>query len=202
MDYNVLNELSKETFANNVKWWTDLKTGESTVATRNRPEIMMLIVTELSEANDGLLNDRFDDKLPQYPMVDVELADAAIRLHDVLGAEGIQVSDADWDEVNLYLTAYDRKAQPELHTSATLTEFLMSIVDLVSEAMEGYRKQTKPEMRLQYERGLAKALVACYYVADEWNIDLPTIIDEKQAFNKVRPDHQIENRLKEGGKAC
>lgn len=209
MNYDLLNERSIETFANNAKWWVDLKTGESIVATRNRPEIMMLIVTELSEANEGLVKGRMDDKLPHRSQVEVELADAAIRLHDVLGAEGLLVGSEDAAAVAEYLAYYEgctnsvrEGFQDGNGAGTTLTEYIMSIVDLVSEAMEGYRKQTNPDMRLQYQRGLAKALIACYDIADQWGLDIEGAITEKQEFNKVRPDHQIENRLKEGGKAC
>jgi hypothetical protein len=206
MDYEALNARSKEVFANNVKWWTDLKTGESTVATRNRPEMMMLVVTELSEANDGLIHCKMDDKLPHRPMVDVELADAAIRLHDLMGAEGIDVTSETSDAVEVYLADYESLVDSVRtqggEKGVTLTEYIMSVVDLISEAMEGYRKQTKMEMRYQYEFGIAKALLAIYDIADQWGVDIEGSIAEKLEFNKVRPDHQTENRLKEGGKAC
>lgn len=202
MNYELLNERSKQTHINNAKWWTDLTTGESILETRNRPELMMLIVTELTEANQGHLDQAMDDKLPHRAQEEVEIADAAIRLHDVCAAEQINLTEAVWDEVNQYMIEYERKFIVATASEPQLTDFLMAIVDLVSEAMEGYRKRTAPEMLARYRNGLAKALIACYYVADEWELDIEGAIEEKQAFNKVRPDHQIENRLKEGGKSC
>lgn len=213
MNFQALNERSKQTHINNAKWWTDLETGESTLATRNRPEILMLVVTELTEANLGHLVDAYDDKLPHREQVEVEIADAAIRLHDLAGAEGIEVNGVIEEEVHHYLFDYERKIiesryrtiddeDDRVVASASLSEFLMSIVDLISDSMEGYRKRTSPEMLEQYRANVARALLACYIVAEEWSLDLEAAIEEKQAFNKVRPDHQIENRKKEGGKLC
>ena len=102
-------------------WWNDLQTGEPMV---NRPHIvgekLMLIVSEVSEAMEGHRKGLPDDKLPHRSMIEVELADAMIRIADLAGA-----------------------------------------------------------LRL----------------------DLGGAIAEKMAFNAVRPDHKLENRLAEGGKA-
>ena len=100
-------------------WWTDLDTGQSTIGTRNKSEMLMLMVSELAEAMEGLRKNLMDDKLPHRPMVEVELADCIIRIADFAGAHGYDVAGA---------------------------------------------------------------------------------IVEKMAFNAVRPDHKIENRVKEDGK--
>lgn len=70
-------------------WWSDIKTGQSMLLTRNRPEILMLQVSELSEADYGAEMDCADDKLPQFDMFDVELIDVLIRDFDILGAEWV-----------------------------------------------------------------------------------------------------------------
>lgn len=67
-------------------WWTDLTTGASLLASRNRPEMLMLAVTELAEALEGDMG-QADDKLPHLPMYDVELGDFVIRQMDQIGAE-------------------------------------------------------------------------------------------------------------------
>lgn len=64
-------------------WWTDLETGKP--AERNMGEMLMLIVTEIAEAMEGVRKGIPDDKLPQYPMLNVELIDALVREFDVLG---------------------------------------------------------------------------------------------------------------------
>jgi len=46
---------------------------------------LMLVVTEVSEAMEGHRKDLMDDHLPHRPMVEVEIADAVIRLFDLAG---------------------------------------------------------------------------------------------------------------------
>lgn len=76
-------------------WWTDLETGEPMV---NRPHIvgekLMLIVSEVSEAMEGHRKGLADDKLPHRPMIEVELADAVIRIADLAGALGLDLGGA------------------------------------------------------------------------------------------------------------
>jgi NTP pyrophosphatase (non-canonical NTP hydrolase) len=107
--------------AKNAGWWHDTKTGESATANplcfSNK---LMLIVSEVSEAMEGDRKGLMDDKLPNRPMREVELADALIRICDLAGA---------------------------------------------------------------------------------YNLDLGGAVAEKLAFNAKRPDHKVENRVQEGGKA-
>lgn len=76
-------------------WWNDLQTGEPMV---NRPHIvgekLMLIVSEVSEAMEGHRKGLADDKLPHRPMIEVELADAVIRIADLAGALGLDLGGA------------------------------------------------------------------------------------------------------------
>lgn len=102
-------------------WWTDKKTGERLNPEQvNVAEKLCLIHSEVSEAMEGHRKNLMDDKLPHRKMLEVELADALIRIHDLAGFLGLDLAGA-------------------------------------------------------------------------------TI--EKLAFNQQRPDHKMENRLKEGGKA-
>ena len=102
-------------------WWTDKKTGERlTLDQINVAEKLCLIHSEVSEAMEGHRKNLNDDKLPHRKMLEVELADALIRIHDLAGFLGLDLAGA-------------------------------------------------------------------------------TV--EKLAFNQQRPDHKMENRLKEGGKA-
>lgn len=75
-------------------WWTDLKTGESLLPTRNKGELMMLMVTELAEGFEGVRKDLWDDKLPHRKMVEVEMADAVIRIFDFCGAFNLDIEGA------------------------------------------------------------------------------------------------------------
>lgn len=67
-------------------WWTDIKTGESSLHTRNVPEMLMLVVSEISEALEAVRKNLMDDKLPHRPGLTVELADAVIRILDLAGS--------------------------------------------------------------------------------------------------------------------
>jgi len=110
----------------NAGWWTDLKTGENLCAPENLKkyrivqEKLCLIHSEVSEGLEGYRKNLMDDKLPHRTMLEVELADAMIRIGDLAGA---------------------------------------------------------------------------------LDLDLGGAIEEKLAFNAVRPDHKVENRAAEGGKA-
>jgi NTP pyrophosphatase (non-canonical NTP hydrolase) len=101
-------------------WWTDLATGEDVDPKTKVPEKLCLIHSEISEAMEGHRKGLQDDKLPHRSMIEVELADAVIRIGDLAGALGLDVGGA---------------------------------------------------------------------------------IAEKMAFNRTRPDHKVENRIKGGGKA-
>ena len=131
MDYYELKKLQENIHQGNVDagWWTDLDTLQSLAEEcriRTRfgkalvAEKLALIHSEVSEAMEGARKNLMDDKLPHRKMIEVELADAVIRILDLAGA-------------------------------------------------------------LQ--------------------LDLAGAIQEKLAFNKTREDHQIENRMKENGKA-
>ncbi len=82
-NYDCLNDLAAYVHASNKNWWTDLETGET--LERNFGELVVLIITELVEALEGHRKDLMDDHLPKRKMVEVELADALIRLLDLCG---------------------------------------------------------------------------------------------------------------------
>lgn len=96
-------------------WWTNDQPSKEAVCTK-----LLLIVSEITEAMEGLRKDLQDDKLPEYKMFDVELADTFIRLCDLAG---------------------------------------------------------------------------------KMNVNLGLMVVEKRDFNKIRPDHKLENRKAAGGKA-
>ena len=75
-----LNYYSRLCHIANEKWWQDINTGEP--IKRNKGELLALIHSEISEALEGERKDLMDDKLLQYPMAQVELVDALIRIFD------------------------------------------------------------------------------------------------------------------------
>jgi NTP pyrophosphatase (non-canonical NTP hydrolase) len=80
-----LNALAERVHFENVAvgWYTDLTTG--TPKQRNVGELLMLIVSEISEAMEGYRKDLPDAKLPHRSALEVELADAVIRIADLCG---------------------------------------------------------------------------------------------------------------------
>lgn len=86
-DQELINELANRVHAANARWWKDLETGLP--IKRNVGELLMLITSELSEAMEGDRKNLMDDKLVYRPMLEVELADALIRLLDT--AAGLQL---------------------------------------------------------------------------------------------------------------
>jgi len=73
-------------------WWSDLHTGER--IERNVGELLCLVHSEISEAMEGHRKGLMDDKLPHRPMIEVELADAVIRIADLCGAHGLDLGGA------------------------------------------------------------------------------------------------------------
>lgn len=132
-----LSALCHAIHADNVErgWWTDLATGQPILATRNRPEMMMLAVSEIAEAWQA---NGPDDKLPQYDGYRVEIADCFIRLADLLGAEGVR--DADFSAANTDLLG------------------AQGVVIYISNALEAYRKTRLEE----YRANLCAALLLSY----------------------------------------
>jgi hypothetical protein len=74
----------------------------------------------------------------------------------------------------------------------------------ISESMEGDRKSL-PDNKLPHrpmrEVELADAMIRIGDTGGGYKLDLAGALVEKMAFNAYRPDHKIENRIAEGGKA-
>jgi NTP pyrophosphatase (non-canonical NTP hydrolase) len=82
-------------------------------------------------------------------------------------------------------------------------ELLCLIHSEVSEAMEGYRKNLMDDKlphRSMFEVELADVFIRIFDLAGAHDLDLGGAVLEKLSYNKVRPDHQVENRLKDDGK--
>ncbi|WP_245424552.1 hypothetical protein [Sinorhizobium sp. BJ1] len=73
-------------------WYTDPHTGKA--LERNVPEMLCLIHSEISEAMEGFRKNLADDKLPHRKMIEVELADAMIRIGDLATYLGLDVGGA------------------------------------------------------------------------------------------------------------
>ena len=93
-DARMINQLSNNIHIMNVEagWWTDLHTG--VWLDRNMGELLCLVHSEISEAMEGHRKDLMDDKLPHRKMIEVELADAMIRILDIAGWKGMDLGGA------------------------------------------------------------------------------------------------------------
>lgn len=102
-----LNELSEKIHEYNVSagWWPKDK------QTRNKAEILCLIHSEISEAMEGLRKNLMDDKLPHRKMVEVELADALIRIFDMAGAFGYDLNGALHEKFEFNKSRADHKLE-------------------------------------------------------------------------------------------
>lgn len=96
-------------------WWNDLRTGEPII---QRPHVvgekLMLIVSEVSEAMEGHRKSLQDDKLPHRKMIEVELADAIIRIADLAGALGLDLGGAVAEKLAFNATRPDHKPESRM----------------------------------------------------------------------------------------
>jgi NTP pyrophosphatase (non-canonical NTP hydrolase) len=111
-----LNTLSDIIHERNVAagWWNDLITGESIKETRNKGELMMLLVSEIAEAFEGIRKDLPDSHLPHRKAEEVELADLLIRLFDYAGARELDLSGAVMEKMAYNANRADHKRENRL----------------------------------------------------------------------------------------
>ena len=94
--------------SNAAGWWTHHPTGVDLIDLINNPQNSLdelfaaalvaqklcLTHSEISEGMEGHRKGLQDDKLPHRPMLEVELADAVIRICDLAGALGLDLGGA------------------------------------------------------------------------------------------------------------
>lgn len=71
-------------------WWAGADLSDKHLV----PAKLMLIVSEIAEAMEGHRKGLMDDKLPHRLMIEVELADALIRIADLAGALKLDLGGA------------------------------------------------------------------------------------------------------------
>lgn len=93
-------------------WWTDRKTGEPFSREQiNVAEKLCLIHSEISEAMEGDRKDLMDDKLPHRKMLEVELADALIRIYDLAGFLNLDLAGATIEKLAFNQQRADHKPE-------------------------------------------------------------------------------------------
>lgn len=180
-----LKALAADIHISNIRmgWWkTDTETGRT--LSRNVGELLALVHSEISEADDGFTFSLMDDKLPHRRMGEVELADTAIRVLDMLG-----FYDADW-------TVHIEVTTPAMPTYAYWPDWCRAMHRYTTRALEGFRKGSRADGC----RHLLDLLWTIHFAAIQFECDLTGAIVEKRAFNANRADHKPENRTAVGGK--
>lgn len=88
-------------------WWqyTDIKDRHTV------PAKLCLIHSEISEAMEGHRKGLMDDKLPTRPMIEVELADALIRIADLAGALRLDLGGAVAEKMDFNKVRADHKPE-------------------------------------------------------------------------------------------
>jgi hypothetical protein len=168
-----LDELATIIHAQNVArgWWDD--------PDRCLQTVCMLIVSELAEAMEGDRKNLMDDHLPNRPMVEVEIADAFIRLLDLGG---------------------------KLQLKYTPTHLLESYV--LKNVPAGLLRATKEICFLSDAIGLGHVYSLDYIYSKGIDMlqvvgvgyDVIGALHEKLEYNKKRADHNRDARQQENGK--
>lgn len=96
----------------NAGWWHDIKSGEPLPA--NVPTKLMLIVSEVAEAMEADRKGLMDDKLPHRNGVEVELADAVIRIFDLAGKLECDLIGAIVEKLDYNASRADHKPENRL----------------------------------------------------------------------------------------
>lgn len=113
MGINQLIETA-HTASANAGWWNDPETGEDLLSNPTYAKYvlatkMMLMVSETSEAMEGIRQNSMDDKLPHLTMEVCELADIMIRVADYAGKRNLDLAGAIVEKMKFNLTRPDHQ---------------------------------------------------------------------------------------------
>ncbi len=176
-----LNAMAKTIHADNQHWWQNPATGER--LNRNKGEMLMLMVSEISECMEGERRGLMDDHLPHRRMAEVELADAMIRIFDFAGGFGLDL-ERQMDTI--------RVLKPAVNKAEALLSIAHEFTAAGLDAADGLDHWVVWR--------LGRAIMRIEQYAEAHGYDLGGAIIEKHDYNGRRADHKRAARLAAGGK--
>lgn len=108
---SAVNEIAEKIHLMNVEagWW---RVDENmNLIQRNIGELLCLVHSEISEAMEGARKNLMDDKLPHRKMIEVELADAVIRIMDISAALKLDLGGAMKEKIEYNKKREDHKLE-------------------------------------------------------------------------------------------
>ena len=123
-----INLLTEQVHVANMKWWLDLSKpckvcgpnckncggyGYAKLE-RNVGEMLCLVHSEISEALEGHRKNLMDDKLPHRQQIEVELADAIIRIFDIAAGLNLDLGGAYVEKMEYNAHRDDHKIENRL----------------------------------------------------------------------------------------
>jgi len=109
-----------------------------------------------------------------------------------------------WTDLSTNMDLAEEARKGTRFGKSLVAEKLCLIHSEVSEAMEAARKNLMDDKlthRLGVEVELADAIIRILDLGGALNLDIGGAIIEKRAYNAVREDHKVSNRIKENGKS-
>lgn len=168
------NKLADDIHNNeNRKWWYD-QDGSEIVNPDTR--LLILVISEIIEALEGCRKSLKDDKLPHRDMVEVELADAVVRMLDRMVGKKLKTFKNNYYKYTISGECPHNDFTDQLYHAISLL--------------------TNPLTRDSTE-------LIVYYLLDigySLGYDPIAAIDEKRIYNSTRDDHSYESRKGVNGK--
>jgi hypothetical protein len=176
-----LNAFALAVHQDNQHWWYDPATGAK--LDRNMGEMLMLVVSEIAECMEGERKDLMDTHLTHRKMAEVELADAVIRIADIVG------SFEECVNFDAHVLWSFKLAEGIPDNKGEALYWIISPLQ-AAESYEGFI----------FNQKLAIAFARIERYADKHGYDLWGAVAEKREYNRHRADHKPEARLAANGK--